>query len=298
MTQIIQGTTTAILEIGWDFIKAGYAGDFHAIIFKEISLHNNFNESTFTTILKEIANELKSDSILIIEREDFNLKQKSKILSIIYDNKIFESVLFLKNIICDAFGHGKTTCAVIRCSENFISGSTIVSGNVNETLLIEKGCRFLEGKIKEDIVKFNIKTDKGQLFDTKSILETDEHINIFENATKTKIFSYVESECDEIISKIVEMRNKYRINKKNVSNGCIIVSGNMFKYKPFYNFIISKLQSSIPNDFTDFFLRENNLDCTFVGASILASNDKSKIYFITKESFAKIGDNILVQKIF
>lgn len=291
----MHGTTTAIIEIGWNRTRALYATEFHPKFCKDVCLQTSQDYFSYFNEIKEI---MKVDSILIIEREDFCLKEKKLIAEVILENKIFQSFLFIKNIVCDAFGHGKTTCMVIRGSEKYMSTSVIQGGIIQESCRIENGMWFLESKIHEIIKSIGYHNDKNRLYDSRCILEDQEEIAAFESISKIKISQAIEDACNQIIQKTVEMRSKYRINKKNTSNGCIILSGPMFEYKPFYNYMIQKLNEAIPKDFTDFFLRDHNLDCTILGASIFAANDKSKMLYITKAAYDNIGETLLSSELF
>jgi len=290
MSFVIPKTTSLVIDAGSRFVKIGYAGDHHPFVVHDTTQSHNTVDS-IVKYIEKYSKEFDVDSFIVIESQKQNLESRKKIVQQVFVKRLCESVLFLRSPLCDAFGHGKISCTVLGCSASTLSASVILNGKIVESIFHPKGSLFLEEDILREVEKLNVKTELGLPTGNlpRLILESEDLIRRIEDEYKIDVFKSVKDEVFSLIDNIIEMRNKYNINKKNVANGCIILSGGMFKYKPFFAMAKMQLTGKLGEDFSDFILRDNNLDCTFFGASLVGSNDCSKTLFISSYDFQKSG---------
>lgn len=282
MSYVIPGTTTLIFEFNLKLFKVGYAGDYFPLVQSEYS--NSMKDDCFF-IIEKYVKEFLVDSILIIENEVLDFKLE--ILKFVFDTKLCGSVIFLSNILCNSFGFGKTSCVVLNWGFDEFSAATVLNGIVTEKEIKKVGYSDYIENISYSIPDTFI--EKNPI----SIIESEFLTNDLEINYNFNIFNNILPDIRELIKKLVDMRNKYKINKKNISNGCIILSGPFVRYDSFINLLKSEIFNLISVDFSDFILCDKTIDCTFVGASLFASNDLSKPLFITPGDFKLYGNSVL-----
>lgn len=279
-------TTTMIIEFGDNHLKVGYAGDFLPMFVESV----NYKQTSKSSLIEKYCTQLDVDSAIIVEDYDESVSTRKTILSDLLGSRVLGSLMFLKNTICDSFGHGKTSCTVLRFTDTYASATTVLTGQIQETHLKE-----LDWSIElSNILKTH---DKLSIYSPTEVLDSDEIIQMIESEFNIKVFDIISDVCLKMINNIYDMRNKYRINKKNTSNGCIILSGSLFRFKSFYNYLKKGLLNKISHDYSDFVLKHNLLDCTFAGASLFGANDKSKLIFITQNDYLSLGNDILKTKV-
>ncbi|KAM0679666.1 hypothetical protein GINT2_002074 [Glugoides intestinalis] len=242
---------TMIAEFSSRFIRIGYAGDVHPLLTLDTpSAFKTEPISFICTSLEKYLQMFFSDSLIFIQNPTFTYNDKVAIAKFLFVNKICQSIFFLPAPLADTFGFGKVSGMVVSCGASATTVSTIINGTVVEsesTYPIQRMCgdRELEEELTVEIVEALL-----------------------------PVF-------DSIIDIVIANRTKYSINKKNAANGCIILTGGVFRFEPFFCLFRQKLLERIGEDFSDFVLREKELNSTFVGASLFGMNDQTKPLFIT-----------------
>lgn len=308
MVEIIPHINTLIVDVGSEFTKIGYSGDFHPVYtFKTSTCSPSEATSLYDTacrILEKYLKKCSADSLVLIEDPDSGLEDKSQMLKFLFVNKLCQSVLLLKSPIADAFGFGKVSGTVFCCSASSFRVSTVINGKIVESHMLSGGSALLESTISKMI------TDSGECRSAvqdmlqceafndptvvlSSVLESSENIENLKARYGVDIFEILRPGITAMVDKIASTRSSHYINKKNSANGCIILSGGLFRFDPFYNFVKSLILSKIGADFADFVLREKSLNCTFVGASVFGMNNQTKTMFMTSYDWQNVGADIL-----
>lgn len=251
MPEIIPWINTLIADFSSRFIRIGYAGDAHPLI--TIDTPTSFESQPLSfvcTSLEKYLKEFSSDSLIFIENSKLAYSDKVSIVRFLFVNKICQSIFFLQAPLADIFGFGKVSGIVVSCTASAATVSTVINGRLAEaesTDPIQRACgeRELEESLTQEL--------------TESLLPG----------------------VNWIIDRVIATRTKYSINKKNAANGCIILTGGVFRFEPFFSLVKQKLLERIGEDFSDFVLREKELNSTFVGASVFGMNNQTKPLFIT-----------------
>lgn len=309
MVEIIPHINTLIVDIGTELTKVGYTGDFHPkYCFRTaefIASKPTLSQDTTCKILEKYVKESLIDSLIIVENPDSELVDASKILRFLFVNKLCLSVMFLKSPICDVFGFGKISGTVLSCSASTFRTSAVLNGKIVETYAKHGGSRLLENTINELVIpvvrdnlpEFETILQMKPQFDVSKlfyrILESPEAITKLKSEYHIDIQSLIFEGISEFIDKIPVLRSTYHINKKNSANGCIILSGGLFRFDTFYCLVKALVIDRIGADFSDFILRDKELNCTFAGASVFGANTQSKTMFITSYDWQNVGCDIL-----
>lgn len=297
MTHVIPHINTLILDVGTKYTRVGYAGDFHPARVEETVTEELISAASEYTlkVMEKYVKELEIDTLIIIESMAQDIEFRNRIVMESFTKRLCGSILFLKSPVCDAFGHGKTSCAVLSCSAGSMTASTVINGRVVEThrspadtMILEEYVMHRVGELEERSHIDSLLGQEGQNL-PRSILESSEAVDLLMEKFGVDVFQHIRPECHNLIDRIIEMRNKHCINRKNTSNGCVILSGGLFKYKPFLDLVRGCLISKLSDDFSDFILREKELDCTFAGASVFGMNDQTKPLYISSHDFQSIG---------
>ncbi|ELA42069.1 uncharacterized protein VICG_00918 [Vittaforma corneae ATCC 50505] len=310
MVEIIPHIDTLIVDIGSKFTKIGYSGDFHPTYTFKTSSFSPFQATSYETackILEKYLKECSVDSLILIESPDFGFEDSSKILKFLFVNKLCQSVLLLKSPIADIFGFGKVSGTVLCCSASSFRVSTVINGRIVESHVLAGGSARLESAISklladsgenrgivQDILQCEVFNDPA--ITVSSILESRESIENLKARCGVDIFEILRPDIAAMVDKVVSTRSSYYINKKNSANGCIILSGGLFRFDSFHNFVKSLILDRIGADFADFVLRDRNLNCTFVGASVFGMNNQTKTMFMTYYDWQNVGADILKVK--
>jgi len=310
MVEIIPHINTLIVDIGSEFAKVGYSGDFHP--------KYRFRTADFITpkpaspleipcrILEKYVKECLVDSLIIVESPDSGPDEAAKMLRFLFTNKLCQSVFFLKSQIADAFGFGKVSGTVVSCSASAFRTTVVQNGRISETHALPGGARQLESIVSQLMTPESVRSVldemprhsevSGTADETAmlySILESQETIDRLKSEYDIDILAALTPTIMEVIESVSAMRCAYYINKKNSANGCIILSGGLFRFDPFYTFFKLQMMERIGADFSDFILRDKELNCTFVGASVFGMNPQTKPMFITSQDWQSMGAEIL-----
>lgn len=298
-------TTTLIFDIGTKHTLIGYAGDFHPTYF--ISTPQSIHSEMAETICKIIETYVKmtmTDSIVILEPNNFQEECKLKILSFLFSNKLVQSLVFLNSRVAETFGAGKTTASILNCSFSSISSALVINGKLTELQTYEDGANFIKTQLTEQIKNLGKKsTMLSEIFEENidlesdrilySLLESPEKINLLNQEYKIDLFKISKVNILKAIDTINESRVQNCMNKKNTLTSCIILTGGLFKYEAFYEFVKSSLIEKIGADFNDFILRDKDLIYSFVGASLFGMNNHAKPMYITAHDWKSIGSEII-----
>lgn len=296
MVEIIPHINTLIVDFGTEFTKIGYSGDFHpTFTFKTPKNIDNNICDTFCKLLEKYLKDLSCDSLIFIENTHVHPENKIKILRFLFSNKFCNSILFLSSLLADIFGFGKISGTIISCSASKFQTATIINGKIIENNSYNNGSLLLEDKLLAN-VDSSILSNQSNIVST--ILESTDICDMLKNDHNIDIFDYIKDDIIKMVDEIANSRFKHYINKKNASNGCIILSGGLFKYDIFYNYVKSIILEKIGADFSDFILRDKDLNSTFVGAAIFGMNNQTKPMFITSYDWQNIGSEILKLKAF
>lgn len=299
MVHIIPHINTLILDVGSKYTKVGYAGDFHPSIMEETAAEPSPERAL--KAMKKYVEELGIDSLVVVEDAALDMESRSRIVKECFTRKICSSIIFLKSPVCDAFGHGKTTCVVLSCSAGSMTASTIINGQIAEMHRVPVGSMVLEEYVAQKAKEMRDQCTADLLPpDSPSlpmlVLESAEIVDLLTERFGIDVFQPVRDGCHNLVEKIAEMRARHGINRKSMSSGCIVLSGGMFRYKPFLGLVRSCLVSRLSEDLSDLVLRERELDCTFAGASVFGMNDQTKMLYITLHDFQNIGMNAVRMK--
>lgn len=301
MAHVIPHINTLILDVGSKYTRVGYTGDFHPAIVEETPTEEFVSAASEYTlkVMEKYVKELGVDSLIVIESTAQDMEFRHEIIKQSFTKRLCSSLLFLKSPVCDAFGHGKTSCAVLSCSAGSMSASIVINGKIAETFKHSVGSILLEAYITDrirELEKLHAKVLPPEQSLPRLVLESSETIDMLMEKFKVDVFQPIRFECCDLIDRVVEMRARHCINKKNLSNGCIVLSGGLFKYKPFLDLVKGTLISKLSDDFSDFILREKELDCTFAGASVFGMNDQTKPLYISLQDFQNIGMDAIALK--
>lgn len=301
MSFIPPHTTTLIFDIEDNQLLIGYSGDFHPTYF--IPLLPSKLSDSLEFICKTIENYVKitmTDSLIFLEPDNSPTEFKSTILSYIFSNKIAQSAIFLNHKVAESFGAGKATATILNCSYISQSYATVTNGKITEFQTFENGFVSLKNLLiqkiydsdhKNSIIREMLDENFKESDDLilSNVLESLEKINLLRAKYKIDIFSLIKPSISKMVSVITESRFKNSMHKKNTSTSCIILSGSLFKYDLFYDFVKSCILEEIGSDFSDFVLRDKDLIYSFVGASIFGMNNYAKPMFITAHDWKSIG---------
>lgn len=154
MTYIIPHINTLIVDIGTEFTKIGYTGDFRAShVFRTREGNRNYNQDGIFRILENSIKESGLDSIIVIDNGNFS---NSEILKFIFPNKLCNSILFLKYELASLFGFGKTTGIVFNCSPSNISTSVILNGKILESCRYENNLSSTDVNLYEEDISRSV----------------------------------------------------------------------------------------------------------------------------------------------
>lgn len=328
MTFISPHINTLIVEVGSYISKVGYTGDFlPTYVFKTDNSCNNLS-LTSCKILEEFLKKTSLDSFIFIEPDNFTFEMRIEILKYIFTNKLANSMTFLNCRVAEAFGGGKVTTSILSCSSSGISSSLVLNGKLSEFTSFGNGRVFLRDALIDEINKSDFKNEiyreinkskmyredasdkaKSKIYQEfasdeakdlflSSILESEENIDLLKIKYKIDFFAILRPTLVKSIEKIHESRKANCMNKKNASNGSILLTGGLFKYETFCNFVKSLILDKIGFDFTDFILRDKELINSFAGASVFGSNNQTKQMFITAFDWQSMGSEIVKLKSF
>lgn len=300
MTYIAPHINTIIIDVGSEYTKIGFCGDFHPCIVEKSSLLSSADFSeTIIKSLERCSTEFGVDSFIVLDNKENSTEIRKRIVQQMFIRKIGSSIFFLKNALCDVFGHGKISGTILSCGAGSLQASTVLNGKLVETYSHSIGSLLVEDYINKNVVELDLKSILNIDNDTniaRSILESVEAINTLKNNHNIDVFELIRPKCYELVDVILNMRSKYYINKKNAANGCIILSGGLFKYKAFLEMLKERILSQLNDNFSDFILYDNDLNCTFLGASLFGSNVCTKPLFISSYDFHSIGIDIVNYK--
>jgi actin-related protein len=297
MSYIYPNYNTLIIEIGSFQAKIGYAGDFHPTYFVDFTPKSNELD-----IISDFVKKTSCDSIIYVEPDNFLLETKIKILNFVFSNKIAESITFLNCRVAEAFGSGKITACILSCSSSKLCTSVVLNGKLIEHDEFGGGINFLKNEILK-LISHSLSSSEetaspGNISESyddiafQTLFESIENIREFEKKYKIDIFNILKSNLIKCVEKIKESRTNNCINKKNTANGCIILTGGLIRYDPFYQFVSSLLLDKIGEDFSDFILRDKDLINSFAGASLFGMNNETKTMFITASDWESCGSEI------
>lgn len=312
MVEIVPHINTLIVDVGTAFTKIGHSGDFRpTYCFRtaeflppdRVSL-----QDASCKILEKYMRECLVDSLILIESLDSGFEDAAKILNFLFVNKVCQSILFLKSPLADAFGFGKVSSVVLSCSASMFRVTVVINGKILETSVEKGGSIWMEQTIQgqlaalgdeyQGVLEEIFESDLTRPISLNSILESSEIIEKLRDRCNIDVFQCISPAIISMAEKIAALRTSYCINKKNSANGCIILSGGMFRFDPFFQFVKSQILDKIGLDFGDFVLRDKELNCTFAGASLFGMNTATKTMFITAYDWKNVGTDIFKLKSF
>lgn len=305
MSYVSPHCKTLIFDFGSNFTKVGYVGEFHPIVFFNTPKESSLCDLSCSSIEK-FSKEQSVDSAIILETEALTFEDKAKILKHIFANKIVNSILFLNKRVAEAFGAGKCSGIVWRFSNSVLGVFVIINGKLVESFTASQnalnGKTMIMEKIQRspEILTEVRNTIGGNTSDLKfiRIVESKDCVNMLQEKYNLDAFEGLRESFSECVTKISEFRIKYSIQKKNTSNGCILMTGGYFKTDAVYEEAKGLLVDKIGVDFNDFILRDRELINSFFGASVFGANNQTKMMYITAQDWQNIGSDIIKLKSF
>lgn len=267
MSEIIPHTNTLIADFGTKFTRIGYAGDFHPYFVVETPELSEKSKIEF--VCKTLEKQLKktsTDSLILIQSHLFDQEAALSVLKYLFINKICQSIYFLKSPVADIFGFGKISGTVVSCSASSTSVSTVINGRIVETESIPP-------------------------------IQSGYSVQDLENPLTESMIKSINPGLEWIVEKVATSRVKNSINKKNTANGCVILTGGVFRCQSFFEHFRQLILARIGEDFSDFILRDKELNSTFTGASVFGMNNQTKLIFISIYDWQSHGPDCFKMKI-
>lgn len=224
-------TNTLIIDIGSKYTHVGYAGCYCATDITETYTYGNNiieasvikNPEQFVEIIKKKVEKEIIDSAIIVFHTSESDIMKESIKRILLRKKILKSFIFLNSAVCETFGHGKLTAAVLSCSAGSSTATVVEAGLVveffkqnNEKIDLEKKLMEINQDIA-DKLNSNKYTKKIKLKETEEVVfplnELVDVSDIFGCEAKINV-NYNMQNYYDLIDKLMVMRDKHNMKKK------------------------------------------------------------------------------------
>ncbi|KAI5148098.1 hypothetical protein ENBRE01_0112 [Enteropsectra breve] len=240
MTYVSPHTNTMIAELGTEYIKIGYTGDFHPIKSIKISgVSKNSTvclESSLEAVLSVLAKErslLKTDSLLLVQNANESSELSEAVARDVFKREIFSSFLVINSAVCEIFGSGKTSATVLSAGDESSYAAAVVkgvleelhpsalSGNYIREKLYSEICGCLRhGNSNEEPLSLNMKNRIDELaeiiFGIDDVSQIQEFYSEIQNGVQSElqrevqreVQNEVQNEMQEIFALVTKIRSE------------------------------------------------------------------------------------------
>lgn len=277
----IPHTNTMIVDVGSEYTRVGYAGDFHPhYVVETRSLGRDIvagslitDQARLLAIVEAHVLRDRPDSLILIVHTAETHETVEQLKKQIVDRNFIDAFIILRSAVCEAYGSGKTTASVLSCSAGSATVAIVAGGAVaeycRETVPVPCPLEYLPApasgrshwlarEIEERVFPCSGPTD------VSGIVGYEQSVTV----------PYDMEQYYVLLDRLMGLREKHGL-KKGSARGAVILCGGLFKYGAFLRQCREYLASKYGNAVGELTVGEDALDACFTGASVFGMNAES-----------------------